>query len=91
MAKIIVFKDSNFNGDALVLTVNDPNLKPQGFGDEISSLIVTSGQWTLYKDENYGGTSWTVSQNGGPTADGVYPDWGDWGGENDAISSIKIT
>jgi len=89
MAKIILFEDVNFGGSSLVVTVADPDLVPQGWNDKTSSLIVVDGQWTLYEDTNYGGKSWTVSSVGGPTADGTYPDYSDWGGTNDSISSLK--
>ena len=89
MAKIILFQNSNFQGKSLTVTEPEPNLVPQGFNDITSSIIVISGQWTLYKDINYGGTSQTVSEVGGPYGDGTYPDYGDWGGTNDSISSLK--
>ena len=89
MAKIILFEDVNFGGSALVVTVADPNLVPQNWNDKTSSLIVIDGQWALYEDINYGGTVWTVSAVGGPTGDGTYPDYADWGGTNDSISSLK--
>ena len=89
MAKIIVFKDHSFKGDALVCRGTEPNLKPQGWNDCISSLIVIDGSWALFKDVDYAGKRWEVSATGGPEHDGVYPDYADWQGENDAISSLK--
>lgn len=91
MVKIILFQNSNFQGKSLVVTSDEPNLVPQGFNDITSSLIVISGQWSLYQNVNYTGTSWTVSEVGGPDGDGCYPDYGDWGGTNDSISSLKLS
>ncbi|WP_298517260.1 beta/gamma crystallin-related protein [uncultured Kordia sp.] len=91
MSKIIVFQNSNISGSSLTLTASDPNLVPQGWNDKISSLIVVSGTWELYQNTKYGGSSWSVSDSGGPNGDGVYPDWSDWGGTNDSISSIRCT
>ena len=88
MAKIILFKDVNFGGDALVVTSADPDLGPQGWNDAVSSLIVIDGAWSLYEDINYGGTRWSVNALGGPANDGTYADWSDWSGSNDSISSL---
>ena len=89
MAKIVLFKDINYGGGALVLTGADSDLGPQGWNDKVSSLIVIDGTWNLYKDSNYGGTKWSVSANGGPSNDGTYSDWSSWGGTNDSVSSLK--
>lgn len=90
MPTIVVFQDVNFGGDALVVNGPEPNLKPQGWNDKISSLIVIDGSWELYKDISYGGTQWgPVSPDGGPTKNGLYPDYADWGGTNDSISSLQ--
>lgn len=89
MSKIIVFKAVNLGGDALAINGADPNLAPQGWNDQISSLIVLKGTWELFNAANYKSTVWKVSDSGGPTGDGVYPDWIDWGGTNDTISSLK--
>jgi hypothetical protein len=89
MAKIILFQDINFGGSSLIVQSPDTSLVPQGWNDAVSSLIVIDGQWSLYDDINYGGTQWSVSASGGPSGDGTYPDWADWGGTNDSISSLK--
>ena len=89
MSKIVVFQNANLSGDSLTLTEADTNLIPQGWNDSISSLIVINGDWDMYQDTNYGGTVWNVSGSGGPAGDGVYPDWNDWGGTNDSISSLR--
>ncbi len=89
MSKLIVFQNVNLSGDSLTLTEADPNLSSQGWNDRISSLIVIDGDWDLYQNANYSGTVWNVSDSGGPAEDGVYPDYNDWNGKNDSISSLK--
>jgi len=89
MSKIIVFQDVNLRGNSLTLTESDPNLVPQGWNDKISSLIVIDGDWDLFQDVDFKGATWNASESGGPGGDGVYPDWKDWGGTNDSISSLR--
>lgn len=89
MAKIILFKDRNFGGEALVVKEPISNLKDAGWNDVVSSLIVVEGKWRIYKDANYDGNSWSVVPDGGPDKDGCYTYWKDWGGGNDEISSLK--
>tara|TARA_B100000508_G_C11374850_1_gene235578 strand:+ start:197 stop:475 length:279 start_codon:yes stop_codon:yes gene_type:complete len=90
MAKIIVFKKQNYDGDALVIT-DSTNLKGTGFNDDISSVIVVEGSWVLYKDKDYSGNSFPVWDSSGPSDDGCYPSYSDWGqGNNNKISSIQL-
>jgi hypothetical protein len=90
MAKIILFEHANFGGNALVLKDEDiQHLGPRGFNDRTSSLIVIDGQWTLYRNSEFGGTRWHVQHNGGPEGDGTYPHFNDWNGDNDQISSVR--
>jgi hypothetical protein len=57
MAKIILFEHGNFGGNAVVLKDEDiQNLRDRGFNDRASSLIVIDGQWTLYRNSEFGGT-----------------------------------
>src|SRR5437762_2616647 len=86
MAKIVLFKDINYGGGALVLTGADSDLGPQGWNDKVSSLIVIDGTWNLYKDSNYGGTKWSVSANGGPSSDGTYKNPRAWEGDRNGSS-----
>jgi hypothetical protein len=89
MAKIILFKDAHFGGGSLTATTPVSSLASEGWNDVVSSVIVIDGKWDLFKDVDFKGTKWTVSSGGGPSQDGTYPVWTDWGGENDVISSLK--
>lgn len=91
MATIILFQDFNFGGDALVLDASDPDLRPQDWNDQVSSLIVREGAWELFKDVQFQGTRWKVSSDGGPSGNGLYADPSDWNGTNDSISSLRPT
>ena len=90
MAKIILFEKDNFSGKSLTLTADEPNFESRKFNDKVSSLIVRGGVWTLYQHINYGGQQWEVRFNGGVDKDGAYANHGDWSGENDMISSVKL-
>jgi Beta/Gamma crystallin len=90
MAEIQLFRDSNFLGGSITKTASDNNLKNAGFNDALSSVIVTSGTFTLYQDVNFGGYSFTVCKTGGPNSDGRYPNPQALAGRNDAISSLKV-
>jgi hypothetical protein len=89
MSKIILFKESNFGGTALTLNDSDRNLKREGFGDVISSVIVIAGEWRMFQHQDFAGNSWTVTERGGPDKDGAYPSPESWSGQHDVISSIE--
>jgi hypothetical protein len=89
MAQIQLFRDTNFLGGSITKTESDSNLKDDGFNDVISSLIVTSGTWTLFQDTSFGGFSFTVCKTGGPNSDGRYPNAQALAGRGDSISSLK--
>ena len=90
MAKIIVFEHINFDGRALIFNAADTDLvNNSNWNDRISSVIVVDGLWELYQHNNFGGADWLVSPDGGPTGDGLYPNWSGWAGTNDSISSLK--
>ena len=89
MAQIQLFHDSNFLGGSITKTGNDANLSNDGFNDKVSSVIVTSGTFTLFQHSNFGGFSFTVSKTGGPNSDGRYPNPASLADRNDAISSLK--
>jgi hypothetical protein len=91
MAKIILFEHINFSGKSLVLDQSIQHLKRKGFENRVSSLIVIDGQWTLYRDVEFGGRPlWHVQHNGGPDEDGTYPQVQDWRGDNVQISSVQM-
>jgi hypothetical protein len=89
MARVQLFRDANFLGGSITKTDSDNNLPNDGFNDVVSSVIVTSGTFTLYQDVNFGGFSFTVTKTGGPNSDGRYPNPQSLAGRNDAISSLK--
>jgi Beta/Gamma crystallin len=89
MAQIQLFRDSNFVGGSITKTNSNGNLKNDGFNDVVSSVIVTSGTFTLFQDVNFGGFSLTVSATGGPNSDGKYPSQQSLAGRGDRISSLK--
>jgi Beta/Gamma crystallin len=89
MALIRLFRDDDFEGGEIVRTDSDENLRDNGFNDVVSSVIVTSGTFTLYQDANFRGFSFTVCKTGGPDSDGRYPNPQSLAGRQDAISSIQ--
>jgi Beta/Gamma crystallin len=89
MALMQLFRDSNFLGGSITKTDSDNNLPNDGFNDAVSSVIVTSGTFTLYQDVNFRGFSFTVCKTGGPASDGRYPNPQSLAGRNDAISSLQ--
>lgn len=76
----LLFKDSKFRGRMVVCTEDTPNLVSIGYNDVLSSAIVLSGSWTLYKHINYAGTQVTLTP-------GRYPEPTVF--NNDDISSLK--
>jgi hypothetical protein len=84
---ILLFQDTFYRGEMLVVKSADKNLGTLGFNDDVSSLIVVNGTWQLYQDTGFGGQKWEVSAKGGPTVDGRYPNSTSFG--KDVISSVK--
>jgi hypothetical protein len=90
MAEVRLFNDENFKGGDIRITADDRDLAiPQGFGDRLSSAIVTSGTFTLFQDKDFKGFSYTASKVGGPNSDGRYPSPQTMAGRNDLVSSVK--
>jgi hypothetical protein len=89
MPKITLFQNDKFGGKYLTLLETQTNLKNSNFNDITSAVIVCSGNWVLYEDSDFKGQQWVVKENGGPSSDGLYPSYKDWGGKNDSVSSIK--
>ncbi len=89
MAKIVLYQDVNFGGNHIVIEAADANLIDQGWNDRVSSIVVVSGNWVLYRDVNYSGPAWYANECGGLWGKGVYPTPSSWGGANDAISSLR--
>jgi Beta/Gamma crystallin len=89
MAQIQLFSNTDFSGGSITRTVSDNSLINNGFNDVVSSVIVTSGTFTLYENVDFGGNSFTVCKTGGPNSDGRYPNPQSLAGRNDIISSIQ--
>jgi hypothetical protein len=90
MAQIRLFNDDNFRGGEVDITENVSNLDDLGFNDRLSSVIVTSGTFTLFEHSNFQGFSFTVSKTGGPDSNGLYPNPQAMAGRNDVISSVLV-
>jgi len=87
-AMAILFKDSQFGSRMVPFTGSQANLGSIDFNDQASSAIVLGGSWLLFKDSDFKGTTWNVSNTGGPNRDGFYPS-AEGFFDNDAVSSIK--
>lgn len=84
---ILLFEDINFQGRMVVLTGAESNFKNIDFNDQVSSIIVLEGTWEIYKDADFEGASWNVSDFGGEQKNGRYPTPSPF--KNDSISSAK--
>lgn len=80
MPKLIVFTEVGFSGSSQEFTSNDPDLTLNSEDATFKSAIVLSGSWTLYDDVASGGTAISLTEQGGPDADGSFEDHADWGG-----------
>lgn len=80
LAELIVFSEPGYQGISREFSQSERNLFLNG-GDFIArSILVMSGNWTLYSETDFQGCSLFLSEDGGPDADGSYPDPGYWGG-----------
>ncbi len=79
---ICLFRDSYFGGRMVVLTGALSNFKTIDFNDEVSSAIVISDTWHLYKDSDFKGADWRLGVGNYATSDSG-------GFINDAVSSAK--
>ena len=80
MPKLISFTVADFGAAATTFQSNDPDLTLNGADVDIASAFVASGSWTLYDQPGFQGTSITLTEAGGPDADGCYRDYADWAG-----------
>jgi len=84
-----IYTGQNFTGDHIVITDNTYYIGPN-FNDQIRSVKVDSGTFTLYQHAGYSGYSVTVSQYGGDTSsNGAYPSPSFLGGATDYSSVYK--
>jgi hypothetical protein len=89
MAEAQLFRDANYKGGAVTVTEDVAKLSSKNFNDVTTSVIVKSGTFTLYQDDDFNGWSITVSAVGGPDSNGRYPNSSTLGGHNDKVSSVR--
>lgn len=82
-AELILYSSPNFEGEALRVTGDVPNLREFRFNDETSSMVVLSGEWEIYPDKNYGGAGILVPPGRYASMDAVLF-------ENNELSSLKV-
>ncbi len=82
-AELILYSSPNFEGEALRVTGDVPNLREFRFNDEASSIVVLSGEWEIYPDKNYGGAGVLVPPGRYPSMEAVLF-------ENNELSSLKV-
>jgi beta/gamma crystallin len=82
MPQIIVFDDDNFLGDHAHVFGNMKDLGK--WGNSISSIIILSGTWDFFDDEDFQGAKMVTL---GP---GMYPRVTDKGFKDNSISSIRL-
>jgi Beta/Gamma crystallin len=80
--QIIAFDNENFLGDHTHLFGNMKDLGK--WGNSISSLIILSGTWEFFDDEDFKGT------NMGTLGPGMYANVTDKGIKNNSISSVRL-
>ena len=90
MAQAKLYRDIDYKGGSIEVKDDIPDFRALNFNDLVSSVDVTSGTFTLFKDINYSGDSVTISAKGGQNSDGKYPNFSWLGGINDAFSSAKL-
>lgn len=54
-ARIDVYSDVDFRGQALAINDDVDNLRNSGFNDRIQSMRIVEGNWEACEDRNYGG------------------------------------
>jgi hypothetical protein len=86
---IIIFQHRDFRGSHRHVFGQEPNLnhgEDNTLNDRISSFVVLSGDWTLFRHANF------VEQVGGRTfGPGQYEFVADFGVPNDAVSSLRAS
>lgn len=81
--QIVLFQHANFHGDHRHIFTAEPNLDDNDFDNLASSIVVESGNWSLFFDSQMDGSYPLVL---GP---GIYPWVEDIGVGNDALSSLQ--
>jgi hypothetical protein len=80
--QIIAFDNEDFLGDHIHILGNMKDLGK--WNNSISSMIILSGTWEFFDDDNFGGTK--VGEYG----PGKYPNVAEKGIKNNSISSIRL-
>jgi hypothetical protein len=80
--QIVAVDNEDFLGDHIHIFGNMKDLGK--WGNSISSMVILSGTWEFFDDEDFKGTSMGVL---GP---GIYPDVTGKGLKNNSISSIRL-
>jgi hypothetical protein len=82
MPQIVAFDNDGLLGDHLHIFGNTPDLGK--WGNSISSMVIVSGHWEFFDEENFKGTRMTEL---GP---GVYLHVKEHGIKDNSISSIRL-
>jgi hypothetical protein len=82
MPQIIAFDNENFLGDHTHIVGNMKDLGK--WGNSISSLVILSGAWEFFDDEDFKGTSM------GTLGPGMYANVTDKGLKDNSISSVRL-
>jgi hypothetical protein len=80
--QIVAFDNDGLLGDHIHIFNNVPDLGK--WGNSISSMVIVSGRWEFFDEENFKGTKMTEL---GP---GVYLHVKDHGMKDNSISSIRL-
>lgn len=82
LADMTIYDHRGFQGKRYVVTGDISDLDDIDFNNKVSAVIVRSGRWTLYRDDEFAGDSITL----GP---GQYPDLEKLGFRRNVVSSIR--
>jgi hypothetical protein len=80
--QIVAFDNEDFIGDHIHIFSNMKDLGK--WGNSISSMIILSGTWEFFDDEDFKGTKM------GDLGPGMYPNVADKGLKNNSISSVRL-
>ncbi len=84
MAEIILFEHTGFRGPHTHLYESVSSVMGRMLNDEISSFVITSGNWQFFRDTDFNGPASDVF---GP---GLYNWVETFGIPNDSISSVQL-
>ena len=82
MPQIVAFDNENFLGDHFHIFGDMRDLGK--WGNSISSMVILSGSWEFFDDENFTGTKM------GELGPGTYADVTKHGLKNNSISSVRL-